>query len=292
MVEESSTDKFDDNPWDESVSVLMDNEPSDLDPMNLDMPYGRQVWDQYHLIGDVMRKQELAFQPSEMFYARLSKALEQEPVHQLKRQSLWPWGLSIAASLMLSVGVWLFSQNAMDETLEQAPALVQAPAPSASTPLSASSGVNSMMAARPASSSRIQKSQESAAMAEVASAETAPNKGLYMAFAPDKVAQIKEFVTPGVEQVDLSQFRDFASTDASVDRRSHMTKHMSTAQAQEETLSSRSLAETADSNDQSSHHQTAQAMWQSHFKILIEQHNRSAGTRLTVPVSLRGVIAP
>lgn len=107
LVHESMTE----NPWDESVSVLMDSQATDFDPMNLDMPYGRQVWDQYHLIGDVMRNQDLAFQPSEMFYARLSQAIEQEPAHQAKRQSLWPWGLSLAASLVLSVGVWIYSVN-------------------------------------------------------------------------------------------------------------------------------------------------------------------------------------
>ena len=308
MVVESSTDKAGENAWDESVSVLMDNEPSDFDPMNLDMSYGRQVWDQYHLIGDVMRNQELAFQPSEMFYARLSKALEQEPVHQAKRQSLWPWGLSIAASVVLSVGVWLFSQSAFDESLEHAPALVPVPASSAS------SATNSIMAARPAPDRMVKREQNSPVLAALAMPESqdAHNTGLYMAFAFDKVAQLKEFVSPPAEQFDLSQVRNSESADTLADPVQHamvpmstdqeLTSHEltkqelisqeSTSQERAETASTITLAETAEHSHQSSQVQASQTSWQNHFKTLIEQHNRTAGTRLTVPVSLRGVIAP
>src|SRR5690625_6846126 len=49
--------------WEESVSTWVDGE-APIRPEELDSPYGRQLWDTYHLIGDVMRSQELAIKPS------------------------------------------------------------------------------------------------------------------------------------------------------------------------------------------------------------------------------------
>lgn len=188
MVVESSEDKLTENSWDESVSVLMDNEPTDFDPMNLDMPYGRQVWDQYHLIGDVLRHQELAFQPSEMFYARLSKAIEQEPLHHVQRNSLWPWGLSIAASLVLSVGVWLFVQDSVEEPVEQLPAAASMARPAA--PINAIT--QHVESSERVAADRVHVAEESIM--------PSPDTGLYLALGADKAVLVKEFMLVPSEQ--------------------------------------------------------------------------------------------
>lgn len=64
--------------WDSTVSSWMDGD-GDIRPEDLDTPYGRQVWDTYHLIGDVLRSDDLAIKPSDLFYARVSKAIDAEP---------------------------------------------------------------------------------------------------------------------------------------------------------------------------------------------------------------------
>lgn len=61
-----------------SISAWVDGQ-EDIRPEDLDTPYGRQVWDTYHLIGDVMRNDSLSIRPSDFFYARLSKAIDAEP---------------------------------------------------------------------------------------------------------------------------------------------------------------------------------------------------------------------
>lgn len=67
-----------DESWDAIVSEWVDGE-SEVRPEDLNNPYGRQVWDNYNLIGDVIRSNDLAIKPSDMFYARLSRAIDQEP---------------------------------------------------------------------------------------------------------------------------------------------------------------------------------------------------------------------
>lgn len=64
--------------WEASVSSWIDGE-GEMRPEELDTPYGRQVWDTYHLIGDVMRNPDLAVKPSDFLYARISKAIDAEP---------------------------------------------------------------------------------------------------------------------------------------------------------------------------------------------------------------------
>src|SRR3546814_14489262 len=64
--------------WEASVSTWIDGE-GEMRPEELDTPYGRQVWDSYHLIGDVLRNSDLAIKPSDFFYARISKAIDAEP---------------------------------------------------------------------------------------------------------------------------------------------------------------------------------------------------------------------
>ncbi len=63
----------------ESISLWLDGEQP-IDAEQLNSPYGRQLWDNYHLIGDVLRSEELAIEPSELFYARVSKAIDEEPI--------------------------------------------------------------------------------------------------------------------------------------------------------------------------------------------------------------------
>lgn len=61
-----------------SISAWIDAE-ADIRPEDLDTPYGRRVWDTYHLIGDVLRSEELAIKPSDFLYARISRAIDEEP---------------------------------------------------------------------------------------------------------------------------------------------------------------------------------------------------------------------
>ena len=61
-----------------SISAWIDAE-AEIRPEDLDTPYGRKVWDTYHLIGDVLRSEELAIRPSEFLYARISRAIDEEP---------------------------------------------------------------------------------------------------------------------------------------------------------------------------------------------------------------------
>lgn len=113
--------------WEESVSVWVDGE-APIRAEDLDTPYGRQLWDTYHLIGDVLRSRDLAIEPSERFYARVSKALDEEPTviapRHVRRQTkrYWP-RVAIAAAVILSVGVWF--GVGVDESAELAqPALL------------------------------------------------------------------------------------------------------------------------------------------------------------------------
>lgn len=67
-----------DESWDAIVSAWVDGD-SEIRSEDLNTPYGRQVWDTYHMIGDVIRSDDLSIKPSDMFYARLSRAIDQEP---------------------------------------------------------------------------------------------------------------------------------------------------------------------------------------------------------------------
>lgn len=90
--------------WEAAVSSWMDGE-SELRAEELDTPYGRQIWETYHLIGDVLRSEELAVKPSGMFYARLSRAIDDMPPIVAPRPSVrgrWRagWsGLAVAAAM-------------------------------------------------------------------------------------------------------------------------------------------------------------------------------------------------
>jgi sigma-E factor negative regulatory protein RseA len=99
--------------WEASVSTWIDGE-GEIRPEELDTPYGRQVWDTYHLIGDVLRNQDLAIKPSDFFYARVSKAIDAEP-HIVAPRMMRPHGpvrlglsgLAVAAAVASVVWVAL-----------------------------------------------------------------------------------------------------------------------------------------------------------------------------------------
>ncbi len=97
--------------WEATVSAWMDGE-DEIRPEDLDSPYGRQIWDIYHLVGDVLRSDDLALKPSDLFYARLSKAIDEEPPlaasRTLKRYVNWRMGLSgLAVAAAVSSIVWV-----------------------------------------------------------------------------------------------------------------------------------------------------------------------------------------
>ncbi|QIM49145.1 sigma-E factor negative regulatory protein [Pusillimonas sp. DMV24BSW_D] len=97
--------------WEESVSTWVDGE-AEIRAEDLDTPYGRQLWDTYHLIGDVMRSNELALQPSDRFYARVSKAIDDEPAIVAPRfrkpSPVWRAGVSgLAVAAAVASVVWV-----------------------------------------------------------------------------------------------------------------------------------------------------------------------------------------
>lgn len=97
--------------WEASVSSWIDGE-AEIRPEDLDSPYGRQVWDTYHLIGDVLRNQDLAIKPTDFFYARVSKALDAEPSilapRNLHGRSATRMGLSgLAVAAAVATVVWV-----------------------------------------------------------------------------------------------------------------------------------------------------------------------------------------
>lgn len=97
--------------WEASVSTWIDGE-GEMRPEELDTPYGRQVWDSYHLIGDVLRNPDLAIKPTDFFYARISKAIDAEPhivaPRMLRRHSPVRIGLSgLAVAAAVASVVWV-----------------------------------------------------------------------------------------------------------------------------------------------------------------------------------------
>lgn len=127
------TDTGQDASWEASVSAWVDGEMP-LRADELDTPYGRQLWDTYHLIGDVLRSEDLAFHPSERFYARVSAAIDAEPVVLApmahSRRGMIRLGLSgLAVAAAVASVVWvarpaLFGTDAI--TPDNTPVLAQA----------------------------------------------------------------------------------------------------------------------------------------------------------------------
>lgn len=103
----------------ESVSAWVDHEQT-IDVDQLDTPYGRQLWESYHLIGDVLRNEKLAIEPSELFYARVSKAIDDEPVvfaPSALKPPVWRRWLIPTTSLgaALLVTLWLVQPTHIEE---------------------------------------------------------------------------------------------------------------------------------------------------------------------------------
>ena len=97
--------------WEASVSAWVDGE-AEMRADELDTPYGRQLWDTYNLIGDVLRSDDLAIKPSDMFYARVSRAIDEEPTvlapAALPRKASWRMGLSgLAMAAAVASVVWV-----------------------------------------------------------------------------------------------------------------------------------------------------------------------------------------
>jgi sigma-E factor negative regulatory protein RseA len=121
--------------WEAQVSTWVDAE-GDIRPEDLDSPYGRHLWDTYHLIGDVLRSEELAIRPTDLFYARVSKAIDAEPPivavasrkHAKLRRGLS--GLAVAAAVASVMWVTLpyFSGNGAGSTQVQVVAGADNPA--------------------------------------------------------------------------------------------------------------------------------------------------------------------
>ena len=112
-----------------SISAWIDAE-ADIRPEDLDTPYGRQVWDTYHMIGDVLRSEELAIRPSDFLYARISRAIDEEPPivapHALSARRYVRTGLSgfaIAAAVAAVAWVALPYFTAVDGGMTEAPVL-------------------------------------------------------------------------------------------------------------------------------------------------------------------------
>ncbi|NYT23064.1 sigma-E factor negative regulatory protein [Alcaligenaceae bacterium] len=94
-----------------SISAWIDGE-ADIRPEDLDTPYGRQVWDTYHMIGDVLRSEELAIKPSDFLYARISRAVDEEPPivapHALSARRYARFGLpGLAVAAAVAAVAWV-----------------------------------------------------------------------------------------------------------------------------------------------------------------------------------------
>lgn len=111
----------------ESISLWVDSEQS-IDAEQLNSPYGRQLWDSYHLIGDVLRSEELAIEPSELFYARVSKAIDEEPTvfaPNATKPPVWRrWSMSLAVVGAAVLLTFLMVQP--ESTIEETPVLASA----------------------------------------------------------------------------------------------------------------------------------------------------------------------
>jgi sigma-E factor negative regulatory protein RseA len=102
-----------DTSWEQSVSAWMDGEGAEEWLDGLSVAEGKETWDTYHLIGDVLRNPELSIDPSKVFRARLANALANELpiVASPRRRSLrpaWRFGLSgFAVAAAVATVTWV-----------------------------------------------------------------------------------------------------------------------------------------------------------------------------------------
>lgn len=99
--------------WEESVSAWMDGEGTEEWLDGLSVSEGKETWDTYHLIGDVLRNPELSIPPSAAFRARFTVALDNEltmvaaPRRRLLGPS-WRFGLSgFAVAAAVATVAWV-----------------------------------------------------------------------------------------------------------------------------------------------------------------------------------------
>jgi len=108
----------------EMISVYMDGEASEFESASVlkqakHEPTLRECWENYHLIGDVIRN-NLSSAVTNRFADRVALAMEHEPVHQTPRQTPYrrvndAAGFALAASVsaVAIVGLLQFGQPAM-----------------------------------------------------------------------------------------------------------------------------------------------------------------------------------
>lgn len=117
--------------WEASVSCWVDGE-SDMRVEELNSPYGRHLWDTYNLIGDVMRSDDLAINPTDKFYARLSAAIDAEPTilapqpikNKLTRFAFPGLALVAMVSLVWVAQPLIFPENNQTQTAMNATVVV------------------------------------------------------------------------------------------------------------------------------------------------------------------------
>ena len=99
----------------QQISALADGEldPLQLKPLlaELRQPEARAQWDTYHRIGDVLRSEAMAREPSAGFSQRLAARLEQEPTllapRRLPAGRLHKWSAALTAVAAASLGFLL-----------------------------------------------------------------------------------------------------------------------------------------------------------------------------------------
>lgn len=134
----------------ETISALADGDPAALEracALWRDDPQARATWHTYHLIGDVLRSDDLASSPvrDAAFLAALRGRLAAEPaivaplaVPPARRRQAWLLPVAAAAGFVAVAGVLVVVRMGAPEGT--APLVAGAPAPAASVTLAGSGG--------------------------------------------------------------------------------------------------------------------------------------------------------
>lgn len=143
MQRSSASVRAEDTSWENSVSAWMDGEGTEEWLDGLEVAEGRETWDTYHLIGDVLRNPELSITPSPAFHARLSAALANElpivaPRRRRALRPVWRFGLSgFAMAAAVASVAWIaqpYLSGASDAPTAETRVLADASAVSADDP--------------------------------------------------------------------------------------------------------------------------------------------------------------
>lgn len=134
----------------ETISALADGEHAELDracALWRDDAQARATWHTYHLIGDVLRSDDLASSPARdaAFLAAVRGRLAAEPaivaplaMPPRRRRQAWLMPVAVAAGFVAVAGVLVVVRMAAPEGA--APLVAGAPAPAASVTLAGSGG--------------------------------------------------------------------------------------------------------------------------------------------------------